>query len=100
MIRPSTFSKRARCAGQVAAEFPFAAEGYLVHRGRASLAAVVASGDRSHPLYEWALEHHEPHFGGTPRGRERYESIHARFRSEVGDLSGASLIAACQPPSA
>lgn len=85
-------------AGQVAADFPFAAEGYLVHRGRASLAGVVASHDRSHPLYEWALEHHEPHFGGIPGAQERYESLHTRFRSEVGDLSGASLIAACQPP--
>lgn len=82
--------------GQVSADFPFAAEGYVVHRGRASLAGVVASDDRSHPLYEWALEHHEPHFGGIPGAQERYESLHTRFRSEVGDLSGASLIAACQ----
>jgi hypothetical protein len=85
-------------AGQVAEDFPFAADGYVIHRGRASLAGVVASDDRSHPLYEWALTHHEPHFGLVAGARERYESLQARFRSEVRDLSGASLIAACQTP--
>jgi glycosyltransferase involved in cell wall biosynthesis len=86
-------------AGQIAEDFPFAAGGYLVHRGRASLAGVLASDDRAHPLYEWALDHHEPHFGGLPGAKERYESLHSRFRSEVGDRRGESLIAACQAPS-
>lgn len=88
-----------RLARQVTEDFPFAAEGYLVHRGRASLAGVVASNDRSHPLYEWALEHHEPHFGGIEGAQRLYESLRARFRSEVGDLSGSSLVAACKSPS-
>lgn len=83
-------------AGQIAEDFPFAAEGYVVHRGRASLAGVVASNDRSHPLYEWALEHHEPHFGGILGAQDRYESLHARFCAEVGDLNSASLVTACQ----
>ena len=85
-----------RRAGQVAEDFPFAAGGYLVHRGRASLAGVVADEDRSHPLYEWAVEHHEPHYGGIPGAEARYRSVHARFRAEVPDLDGASLVAALQ----
>ncbi|HUF33954.1 MAG TPA: glycosyltransferase [Acidimicrobiales bacterium] len=88
----------AQQAGLAAENFPFAADGYLIHRGRASLAGVVTSDDRSHPLYEWALEHHAPHFGGIPGARERYESILTRFRSEVGALDGPSLIAACESP--
>lgn len=36
------------------APFPFTAAGHVIHRGRGSLAAVYAAGDRSHPLYEWA----------------------------------------------
>ena len=83
-------------AGQVAEDFPFAASGYLIHRGRASLAGVAASGDRSHPLYEWALEHHEPHFGGIPHAREKHEMLLTRFRNEVGDLNAASLITSCR----
>lgn len=86
-------------AGQATEDFPFAADGYLIHRGRASLAGVVASDDRSHPLYEWAVDHHEPHFGGIPGARERYETIRTRFRSEVGSVDAPSLIAACQSAS-
>lgn len=83
-------------AGQSAEDFAFAADGYLIHRGRASLAGVVVSDDRSHPLYEWAVDHHEPHFGGIHGARERYEKILTRFRAEVGLLDASSLIAACQ----
>jgi hypothetical protein len=48
------------------AGFPFTAEGQVIHRGRGSLAAVFAAADRSHPLYDWAAGHHDPHFGEVP----------------------------------
>jgi glycosyltransferase involved in cell wall biosynthesis len=79
-------------AGLRIASFPFTADGFLVHLGRASLAAVVNRKDRSNPLYEWAVGHHEPHFGAVPGARERYTSIVERFELEVGpdlDLVGA-----------
>jgi hypothetical protein len=41
-------------AGLLIADFPFAADGHVIHVGRASLAAVAAARDPSHPLYEWA----------------------------------------------
>ena len=48
------------------APFPFTAAGHVIHLGRGSLAAVHAAGDRSHPFYEWAEDHHDPHFEGSP----------------------------------
>jgi glycosyltransferase involved in cell wall biosynthesis len=74
------------------ATFPFTAGGYVVHVGRASLAAVVAADERAHPLYAWALDHHDPHFGGVDGARERHAALVAQFRAEVGpdlDLAAA-----------
>ncbi len=61
------------------AGFPFTAEGYVIHRGRGSLAAVFAAADRSHPLYDWAAGHHDPHFGGIPAltGDTRHSCEHS-----------------------
>jgi hypothetical protein len=77
------------------AAFPFAGEGYVIHRGRGSLAAVFAAGERDHPLYQWAAGHHDPHFGEVPGADQRYEALLREFRRETGDLTGASLAAAC-----
>ena len=79
-------------AGLAIAEFPFTAEGYVIHLGRGSLAAVAAQRDDSHPLYSWAVEHNEPHFGGVDGARVRYEELVDAFEEEVGpdlDLVGA-----------
>jgi glycosyltransferase involved in cell wall biosynthesis len=77
------------------AAFSFAGESYVIHRGRGSLAAIFAAGDRSHPLYQWAAEHHDPYFGGVPGADQRYEALLGAFRRETGPLTGASLAAAC-----
>lgn len=71
-------------AGLELATFPFTAEGYIVHLGRGSLAAVAASQDESHPLYSWASEHNEPHFGGIDGAEARYTQIIEQFSDEVG----------------
>ena len=71
--------------------FPFTTNGYLVHLGRASLAAVIEIDDRSNPLYDWATAHHEPHFGAVEGARVRHASIVQQFEREVGphlDLAG------------
>jgi glycosyltransferase involved in cell wall biosynthesis len=80
------------------AQFPFTADNYLIHRGRSSLAAVVEREDSSHPLYDWALEHHQPHFGGIGGAEQRYQSLIRSFRKETGPLSGSSLVTACTRP--
>jgi glycosyltransferase involved in cell wall biosynthesis len=78
------------------ASFPFTAAGHLIHRGRGSLAALYAAGDQSHPLYEWAAGHHEPHFAAVPGADERYHDLLGEFRHQIGPLTGATLTAACR----
>jgi glycosyltransferase involved in cell wall biosynthesis len=82
--------------GLAATAFPFTAGGYVIHRGRGSLAAVFAAGNRSHPLYQWAAGHHEPHFGEVPGADRRYELLLRTFRAETGPLTGLSLASACR----
>src|SRR5450755_1295475 len=82
-------------AGVVSAPFPFLADGHVIHRGRGTLAHVATSGDRSNPFYEWAAEHHEPHFGGIAGAAQRYEALVAQFRARVPGLTSAELIRAC-----
>lgn len=77
------------------APFPFTAAGHVIHRGRGSLAAVHAAGDRSHPFYEWAEDHHAPHFAGVPGADQRYHALRQEFRKETGPLTGTTLAAAC-----
>jgi hypothetical protein len=78
------------------APFPFTAAGHVIHLGRGSLAAVHAAGDRSHPFYEWAKDHHDPHFEGIPGAGQRYQALLQEFRAETGPLTGAALAAACR----
>lgn len=80
------------------AAFPFTADGHVIHRGRGSLAAVFQAGDRSHPLYDWAIGHHDPHFGEIPGAGQRYQALLRAFRQETGTLTGTSLAAACGYP--
>jgi hypothetical protein len=90
-------SSAARSGLRMAA-FPFTAEGYVIHRGRGSLAAVFAAEDRSHPLYDWAAGHHDPHFGEVPGADQRYKALLQAFREDTGTLTGTSLAAACGYP--
>jgi len=92
--------RSAAAHGVRAAPFPFTAEGYLIHRGRGSLAAVVAAGDPSHPLYQWATEHNEPHFAEVPGAEQRHRALLRSFRAETGELTGSSLASACKRRSA
>ena len=77
--------------------FPFTAEGYLIHLGRSTLAGVYQRGEEAHPLYEWASGHHEPHFQDAPNAQARYATLRAEFEQQVPELSAGALIRACQP---
>ena len=82
------------------AAFPFTAAGHVIHRGRSSLAAVFEAEYRSHPLYDWAAGHHDPHFGEVPGADPRYKALLQTVREQTGTLTGTSLAAACgYPPS-
>ena len=82
-------------AGIVIAEFPFIRSGSIVHLGRGTLRAVVQNKDRSNRYFAWATDHHDPHFTLEAAAPELYEKFLDEFRSDVGDVSAASLIRAC-----
>jgi glycosyltransferase involved in cell wall biosynthesis len=85
----------ARRAGLVTAPLAFAADGYVIHRGRSTLAVVAERNESDNPLYDWALDHHAPHFGGVDGAPERYAALERRFRAEVPTLTSAALARAC-----
>jgi hypothetical protein len=72
--------------------FPFVEDGYVLHLGRGTLREVARSGDTANRYYEWALGHHEPHFGGHERGAELYRAFGRRFETEVGELTPQNLV--------
>jgi len=76
----------ARAHGETLCEFPFARDRYVIHRGRSSLSAVWAAGDTAHPSYDWARDHHEPHFGLVDGAAARHDELMRAFRAEVGPL--------------
>ena len=83
-------------AGLRCHELAFAGDGYVVHRGRGTLDVVAAREEIDNPLYEWALDHREPHFGGVDGARERYVELLAEFRVDVPELTPQALVAACR----
>jgi hypothetical protein len=87
------FLSSCQAEGLVLTEFGFQRDGHVIHRGRGTLARLVASDARSNPLFEWALEHHEAHFGGISGAEERYATLTSRFLNDVPRLDATSLAA-------
>jgi glycosyltransferase involved in cell wall biosynthesis len=81
--------------GVTAAEFPFTRDGYAVHLGRGTLRAIAEADDRGNRYFDWARDHSEPHFMEQHDAPTRYVEFLRRFTAEVGDLTPASIIAAC-----
>ena len=66
----------------------------MIHRGRSSLFAVWESGDTAHPSYEWARDHHEPHFGLVEGAAALHDELMRAFRAEVGPLDDQKAVEA------
>jgi glycosyltransferase involved in cell wall biosynthesis len=84
----------AKAQGETLSEFPFVKDRYLIHRGRSSLFAVWESGDTTHPSYEWARDHHEPHFGLVEGAAAMHDELMRAFRAEVGPLDDQKAVEA------
>jgi len=78
--------------GQRMLSFPFRSHGYLVHHGRATLAAVARAGEATHQYYRWAVDHHEPHFGLHPQGAALAAAFEATYTQAVGDDADGSIV--------
>jgi glycosyltransferase involved in cell wall biosynthesis len=86
--------RSAKAQGETQCEFPFARQGYVIHRGRSSLSAVWRSGDTAHPSYDWARDHHEPHFALVGGAAARHDELMRAFRAEAGPLDDQKAVAA------
>ncbi|MEZ4711955.1 MAG: glycosyltransferase [Caldilineaceae bacterium] len=90
------FGKSCQAQGVVTHSFPFTQDGYLIHLGRSTLAAVRERAETSNPLYEWAQSHHEPHFQQITDAEVRYAQLVAEFNQQVPELRADALIRACR----
>jgi len=88
----------AKAQGQTLSEFAFVKDRYVIHRGRSSLFAVWASGDTAHPSYDWARDHHEPHFALVEGAAVTHDELMTAFRAEVGPLDDQRAIEALSRP--
>ncbi len=77
------FEKSCVAQGVPRLSFPFTQDGYLIHRGRSTLAAVRERAERSNPLYEWAQTHHEAHFQEAPDAEASYTGLVKEFDEQV-----------------
>jgi glycosyltransferase involved in cell wall biosynthesis len=84
----------AKAHGETLAEFPFVRDRYLIHRGRSSLSALWESGDTADPSYEWARDHHDPHFGLVEGAAAQHDELMTTFRAEVGPLNDQQAVGA------
>ena len=87
-----------QAAGLPLLDYPFAASGRLIHVGRASLLGVFERGETDNPHFGWAQERYAPHFQGVDGAERWHAEFCAAFDAAVPDLSGASLVRACQRP--
>jgi hypothetical protein len=67
------------------ATFPFSVDGYVIHRGRGTLAHVQDQSETSNRYHAWALDHHEPHFELAQDAERRYQALRSEFVDVVGD---------------
>ena len=91
---PFDLLQSAKAQGETLSEFPFVRDRYVIHRGRSSLFAVWESGDTAHPSYEWARDHHEPHFGLVEGAAAMHDELMRAFRAEVGPLDDRKAVEA------
>jgi hypothetical protein len=84
---PSNELQRAcAAAGLSRVDFPFTRDGFIVHRGRSSLAEVLARGETDNKHYQWAVDHHEPHFNAEPGASGLYQLFQAEFAAVIHDV--------------
>jgi hypothetical protein len=75
-----------RCAGRKVLDFPLRTENHIVHRGRASIAAVNRLGLRD----AYASVRDQAHFHGNPQGAQLWAEVEARHAAHLGELNDAA----------
>jgi CheY-like chemotaxis protein len=84
-----------RRRGLAVGDFPFFAEGYLLHLGQGSLRGVVDRGDKTHRMFGWAAGNYEFHYHGHPRGAELHRAALDVLHRELPSFGPAAVVDAC-----
>lgn len=81
-------------AGLTMTPFPFTADRHIVHLGRGTLARVARAGERGNRYFDWAADHHTPHYAEEPGGDLAYADVHDAFQRDVQDFQPETIAAA------
>jgi len=87
-----------RRRGGVVVDFPYFADGYLLHLGAGTLGALVRDGRVDNRYHDWAIGHGDTHYHGNPDGPVVHAAAEAAFLGAVPELTGDALLAACRAP--
>ena len=90
------FELSCRQQGLPIAEFPFAAGGYVIHRGRGTLANVKERGDVANRYHDWADGHHEAHYEEVLDAEARHRELWSEFAGTVGEITPERFVAALE----
>ncbi|HEV2067900.1 MAG TPA: glycosyltransferase [Thermomicrobiales bacterium] len=66
--------------------FPFTAERHIIHLGRGTLAQIARTQERDNRYFDWARDHHMPHYAEEAGSERAYAEVHAAFRRDVPTL--------------
>ena len=81
--------------GRRVLDFPFFADGYLLHLGGGTLGALVREGRTDNRYHDWGIEHGAPHYHGNPDGTALHAAFEAAFTDAVPELTPDALALAC-----
>lgn len=79
-------------AGLPLAPFDFTREGYVIHLGRSTLAAIAQKNEVNNTYFQWAREHSQPHFAGEPTAKGKYEAFLKDFYHAVPNVNLNTVI--------
>jgi glycosyltransferase involved in cell wall biosynthesis len=95
-----SLQQRLRHRGEHVVDFPFYADGYLLHLGGGTLQALAEQGRVKNRYHRWALAPtaYLRHYHANPDGPRLHAAFLARFRADVAELTPAALADACCRP--
>lgn len=72
--------------------FPFMADGYVLHLGATTLRSIRDVGEKGNAYFEWAKCNFEPHYHGNPDGMRWLSEVIARVAQEMDVGDDVSLL--------
>jgi glycosyltransferase involved in cell wall biosynthesis len=86
------FEHSCREQGFTVAEFPFSLDGFVIHRGRGTLAGIADREENSNRYHCWAADHREAHYELVAGAAERYDALRRELLRCIPHLDGDTFI--------